>query len=117
MIAALAVTVGIYAVAVAGWLIVQAFRSEHERETATTATLIVLECGVVLLAIAHLIAVVSGHRPEELAVHLAYLGASVGLLPMTVAISSAGRQAPGMPAAVGCVAVAVVVVRLQVTAG
>lgn len=115
MIGALAVTVVVYAVALAGWIVAQAYRPAAD-QAVTRAALIVLELGLVVLACAHLGAVLAGHRPADPAVHLAYAGASVGLLPLTVAIGAGDARSRGMTAAVGCTAVAVVVIRLQVTA-
>lgn len=111
----LALTIVAYAVCVTVWLTVQSYKP-ISRPSVAIAALGVLQCALVLLAVMDALAIVGGDRPRELAVHLAYLGASVGVLPVVVTIAHAGRKEPAsIVAAVGSAAVAVIVIRLQMT--
>lgn len=111
----LALTIIAYAVCVTVWLTVRSFTAAS-RPAVALAALGVLECALVLLAVMELMSVLNGDRPRELPVHLAYLGASVLTLPIVVAIGTAGRkELSNIVAAVGSAAVAVIVIRLQVT--
>lgn len=115
----LALTTILYATGLTVWLVVQAFRPASNPRIAVAA-LGFLELVLVLLAVLDLASVVQGRRPPDLPVHLAYLGASVAVLPMVLAISASGRKegrGTGIVPAVGCAAVAVIVFRLQVTGG
>ena len=111
----LAFTIVAYALGVAVWLTVQAYKP-ISRPAPAIAALGVLECALILLAVTDAVSILSGERPRELAVHLAYLGASVAILPLVVTIATAGRKEPAnIVAAVGSAAVAVIVIRLQMT--
>lgn len=115
MTTSLAVTIVAYALCVTGWLTIRSF-TMTARPTVTLAAVGVLECAVILLAVLDVVCLVAADKPRELSLHLAYLVASVAILPMVVVIATAGRKEPAnIVVAVGSAAVAVVVVRLQMT--
>jgi hypothetical protein len=111
----LAFTIVGYALCVTVWLTIQSYK-KIGRPVVSTAALGVLECALILLGTMDVVSIIRGDRPHELAVHLAYVGASVTVLPLVLTIANAGRKEPAtIVAAVGSAAVAVIVVRLQMT--
>ncbi len=115
MRASLAVTTILYAAGVTLWLVVRTYRPSS-RPAAVVAALGVLECALILQAIMDLASLASGNRPGQMAVHLAYVGASVIVLPVVLAIAHSGRKEPAhIVAAVGSAAAAIIVIRLQMT--
>ncbi|MGW4825476.1 hypothetical protein ACWEP4_43035 [Streptomyces sp. NPDC004227] len=111
----LALTTVLYACGLAGWIVIQSIRETAQPRT-VAAALGVLEIALVLLAALEVVAIATGHRPREMAVHLAYVGAAVLVVPLAVLIGGAGRKSVGMTGAVGCAAAAVVVLRMTATA-
>jgi hypothetical protein len=113
----LALTTILYAAGLTVWLVVQAYRPSA-KPVVSLAALGVLELALALLAAMDVLSLFQGRRPPDMAVHLAYLGASVALLPMVAGIGMAGRKEPGLLVpAVGCAAVVIVVIRIQTTGG
>ncbi|MFF2509486.1 hypothetical protein ACFVTY_39920 [Streptomyces sp. NPDC058067] len=110
----LALTTVLYACGLAGWIVIQTLR-ETARPRTTGAALGVLEVALVVLVALDMAALALGHRPRELAVHLAYAGAAVLVVPLAALIGGAGRKSVGMTGAVGCAAAAVVVLRMRMT--
>ncbi|MCX4538717.1 MULTISPECIES: hypothetical protein [unclassified Streptomyces] len=110
----LALTTVLYACGLAGWIVIQSLR-ETPQPRIVAAALGVLEVALVLLAALDVATVATGHRPRDLSVHLAYVGAAVLVVPLTVLIGGAGRKSVGITGAVGCAAAAVVVLRMQMT--
>jgi hypothetical protein len=114
MKASLALTIILYASGLAAWTAVQVFR-RRASSNLLTAALVVLELGLLLQAVIDLFSLMGGHRPRELAIHVAYLVTSVAVLPIVVPIGRKGRKAPAMTDAVVCAAVVIIVARLQMT--
>ncbi|HVX43562.1 MAG TPA: hypothetical protein VHC49_06740 [Mycobacteriales bacterium] len=79
-------------------------------------TLVLLEIALVGQAVADVLGLARGHRPGELATHLAYLSTSLVILPVA-AVQSGGEDGrwPSLLIAVALLTLAVLVVRLQTT--
>ena len=110
----LALTIILYASGVTAWTVVQIVRG-GARNDLLTAALVILELGLLVQAVLDLVSMAGGHRPAELATHLAYLVTSVVVLPVVVPIGRKGRKGPVMTDAVVCAAVVIIVIRLQMT--
>jgi hypothetical protein len=111
---ALAVTTAAYALGLGLWCLAGALL-RRPLGRGRLAAVAVLQAAALGHALAAGAAVLLGHRPAELATHLGYLIASVGVLPVALA---AGRRADGPdPAVVGIagVALCVIVMRAQAT--
>lgn len=113
----LAVTNIVYAVGLTIWQVVQAYRPTPKIRLSVMG-LAVLQIGTVLMAALDGLSLLQGWRPQEMAVHLAYLAASLLVLPIMTFIGLAGRKEPNyFVLAIGSAAVVVIVVRLLVTGG
>jgi hypothetical protein len=86
------------------------------RWRAIVPALLLVQAMLVVLAILDVVGLAGGHRPAEPATHLAYLGASLTVLP---AVGSQAARDDGVWAGVlvvaATVALAVIIVRLQTT--
>jgi hypothetical protein len=79
-------------------------------------SLVVVQSAVVIQAVAVAVALVTGHRPGEPATHVAYLAASVLVLPVAAAQTARDDGGwAGVLVAVAVLVLAVVVVRMQAT--
>jgi hypothetical protein len=104
---ALATTTALYALGLSAWALAAATLGRGpDRGQAGAA--IVLEAALVAQAIAAVAAIARGHRPADLGVHLAYVAASVCILPAAVASGrSGGSRWDGLVLAVACLGLAV----------
>jgi FtsH-binding integral membrane protein len=110
------ITIVVYAAALALWCVASALRN-RPRSPTFTAGLLVLEFAVALQAVFDVVELTRGQH-DEVATNLGYLLTSLILLPVTAAAVRMDRGRWGSAAlAVGCVLVAVVSIRLQVTLG
>jgi hypothetical protein len=86
------------------------------RGRAHRSGLVLLELAAIVQVGLSTVGLLGGHRPAELGTLLGYLVASIVVLPLVVG-SAAGEDGPwaGAIVGVGCVALAVVALRLKVT--
>jgi hypothetical protein len=90
--------------------------SGRRRSPTVTAAIGILQVAVILQATLDVVAVASGDRPDSLSVHVAYLVASVLIIPIVVASMRLDPQRWGSASlAVGCVTLAIVCLRLDQT--
>jgi len=115
VIDALAFSTALAGVGVAGLTAVR-LATRRYRWRGIAPALLAIEVMLVVLAILDVAGLAGGHRPAEPATHLAYLGASLVVLP-AAASQAAGDDGfwAGLLVAVAAVALAVVIVRLQTT--
>ncbi|MDI3408168.1 hypothetical protein [Streptomyces cavernicola] len=130
----LALTVVLYAFALALWSAAHAVRRPRSAEGTEgagsaggaegaggvdprRAALWVLQAGLVVQAAIEGVSLATGRRPDDLATHLSYLVASLLLLPLFAVVLRDGRKSSSVLEAVACAAVAVVTLRLQATSG
>lgn len=78
--------------------------------------LLMLECALLVQGILDATGILRGHRPGELATHLAYLVTSLAVLPVA-AVQGGGEDGrwPAVLIAVALLVCAVIVIRLQTT--
>jgi uncharacterized membrane protein len=113
----LAITIVVYALSLAFWLTGNVILRRTATDT-QKAALWVLQAGLMVQAIADTIEVIlSRRRPSDLATHCSYLVASLILLPLFAMMQRDKGAHRDVAAGVSCAAVAVVTVRLQMTAG
>ncbi|HEY3632561.1 MAG TPA: hypothetical protein VGL21_16775 [Jatrophihabitantaceae bacterium] len=115
MIDAVAFSVALASVAVAGLVAVR-LATRRYRWRAVVPALLAIEAMLIVLAVLDIAGLIGGHRPAEPATHLAYLGTALIVLPV------AGSQAAGddglwagLLVAGAAVVLAVLIVRLQTT--
>lgn len=115
MIEVLAVAVTVLSLGAAAAVIVQACRGRFRRD-AFLPTVIVVQLALMVSAGADLVSLLRGHRPPELAVHLAYLVVSLLVVPLAL-IETRGNDGPWSAAllVIVLVVVAAMVVRMQTT--
>jgi hypothetical protein len=114
----LAATIALYAGFVACWAVGAAVLRRSPGRTQRPA-LVALQLAAALQAVLDVAGLLGGHRPPSPAVHLGYVVASVVVLPIALSSAGADDDDPWRAAivAVGCVATAVVALRLRVTWG
>lgn len=111
----LAATIGLYAVFCAGVLGTRAALA-HERGPLEFASIAALELALAVQAAAVLIAIGGGDRPVDGATFGGYLAASLVILPLGVAgLRDRSSRWDGIALALLCLALAVVVWRLDAT--
>jgi hypothetical protein len=115
MSTSLATTITIYAALQCGWATVDALRGRG-RHQLHSAGLVVLEAALVVQALLGAVALLAGGHAAEPAVHAGYLVASPLVLPLVLP-AAAGQRGPwqAVITALACLAVLVVVLRLQAT--
>ncbi len=111
---ALVVTTAVYALGLGLWCLAGAVRRRPVGRNRLAAA-VVLEAAALAQAIAAGVGMLLGHRPAELATHIAYLAASVAILPAALA-SGGDRGAPADPAVLGIAGIALAVVAMRARA-
>jgi hypothetical protein len=112
---ALAVTITVYALvlaAVLGWHAV----TGKQRGPRAIAAVVLVQAAAMLLVVVDAVRSIGDRGGSDLVVHLAYLVTAVIVLPVSFTVAGADRTRWGNAAmSVGCLLMAVVVVRVQQT--